>query len=399
MKNLRTTKIAGLFLSIGFACLLSSCDKNDGVVSPDSVPVGNISAEQVQYDPQMDAIAKALAASMGEESVRTLIKTEALKKFDGDYDILYQKIGNQNVGGKTLSTLLNENSQKGNEKSRTLPISQFAVQMPLLNIGVPVNAEKWNTSNFEPLVVISPSSVVKDETKLTLVKAYDKAGKVHWLDAKKAPDFPVVVVGLNERVEILANGIASIKKGLIFTNNGEDKKQVELYEDPDGGGGGGGGGTCTAPYFSGIVLKGYNSGNISAIESWFNGGPEIRMTCAYANQNGNSVNIFGETQGNLHNPDRSWVNNTWWDLNDYLFNWQSSYGDLVTFVLWEEDAGTLINIPVTVKGKFLGAEINASFTINISDDNEWIGSFPVYREDFCRNKVFGNNSLYFKLGY
>ena len=399
MKNLRTTKIAGLFLSIGFACLLSSCDKNDGVVSPESEPVGIISAEQVQYDPQMEAIAKALAASMGEESVRTLIKTEALKKFDGDYDILYQKIGNQNVGGKTLSTLLNENSQKGNEKSRTLPISQFAVQMPLLNIGVPVNAEKWNTSNFEPLVVISPSSVVKDETKLTLVKAYDKAGKVHWLDAKKAPDFPVVVVGLNERVEILANGIASIKKGLIFTNNGEDKKQVELYEDPDGGGGGGGGGTCTAPYFSGIVLKGYNSGNISAIESWFNGGPEIRMTCAYANQNGNSVNIFGETQGNLHNPDRSWVNNTWWDLNDYLFNWQSSYGDLVTFVLWEEDAGTLINIPVTVKGKFLGAEINASFTINISDDNEWIGSFPVYREDFCRNKVFGNNSLYFKLGY
>ena len=92
MKNLRTTKIAGLFLGIGFACLLSSCDKNDGLVSPESEPVGNISGEQVQYDPQMEAIAKALAASMGEESVRTLIKTEALKKFDGDYDILYQKL-------------------------------------------------------------------------------------------------------------------------------------------------------------------------------------------------------------------------------------------------------------------------------------------------------------------
>ena len=38
MKNLRTTKIAGLFLSIGFACLLSSCDKNDSEISqPQSI--------------------------------------------------------------------------------------------------------------------------------------------------------------------------------------------------------------------------------------------------------------------------------------------------------------------------------------------------------------------------
>jgi Protein of unknown function (DUF3103) len=327
---------------------------------------------------------------MGEESVRTLIKTEALKKFDGDFDILYQNINDKNVGGKTLNALLNENGRK-NGAARTLPISSLVAQMPLLNISVPVNIEKWNTGSFEPLVVVQ--SNIKDESKLKLIKAYDKDGKVHWLDAQKAPDFPVIVVGFNER-NTIENGKAVLRTDLMFSKKPSGAKLLS-----DDSGGGGGSSTCTAPYFSGVVLKGYNSGNLGAIESWFNGGPEIRMTCAYANQSGNSVNIFGQTQGNLHNPDRSWVNNTWWDLNDYLFNWQQSYGDMVTFVLWEEDYGTFINLPVTVKGKFLGSEISSTFTINLSDDNEWIGSFPVYREDFCKNKVFGNNSLYFKLGY
>jgi hypothetical protein len=44
MKNLRTIKVAGLFLSIGFACLLSSCDKNDSEVSkPQSIEEVSIS--------------------------------------------------------------------------------------------------------------------------------------------------------------------------------------------------------------------------------------------------------------------------------------------------------------------------------------------------------------------
>lgn len=404
MKNLRITKMVSVFSKHSMlACMiaggmlsLNSCDdKSNLEPSPKSVVTPTL-GEIINVN-ELDEIAKALAASMGDESVRALIKTEALKKFDGDFDILYQKIGDQNVGGKTLNAVLNENGRK-NGASRTVPIAQLAAQMPLLNISVPVNIEKWNTGSFEPLVVIASS--IKDDEKLKLIKAYDKNGKVYMLDAQKAPDYPVIVVGLNERTTF-KNGKVVLRTDLIFPKKPSSARGNNeiIYDGGGSGDGGGGGGTCTALYSSGIVLKGYKSGNISAIESWFNGGPEIRMTCASSDQNGNSVNIFGQTQGNYHNPDRSWVDNTWWDLNDYLFNWQQYYGDMVTFVLWEEDYGTFVNLPVTVKGKFYGVEISSTFTINLSDDNEWIGSFPVYREDFCRDKVFGNNSLYFKLGY
>lgn len=386
--------------------MLSSCDKNDGVVSPESEPVGNISAEQVQYDPQMEAIAKALAASMGEESVRTLIKTEALKKFDGDYDILYQKIGNQNVGGKTLSSLLNENSQKGNEKSRTLPISQFAVQMPLLNIGVPVNAEKWNTSNFEPLVVISPSSVVKDETKLTVVKAYDKAGKVHWLDAKKTPDFPVVVVGLNERVKVLANGQTELKKGLVFASNGEDKKQVELYENPDGGGGGGGGGggtpTCTRPNNSDEYIINIRASNGDAWEGWFDGGPEFTLQIAGASNNtqpnGNNIpQIVGNSFPFNYDNNYHAIEGNGADMNAFLIQWDDNYGGILSYVWREEDTGGPTGFTEPVKIKALGKDIlDTNILMFFSWGADPVGTFPVYRTH-CSPFVYGTPTFNFKI--
>ena len=429
MKNLRTTKIAGLFLSIGFACLLSSCDKNDGVVSPDSVPVGNISAEQVQYDPQMDAIAKALAASMGEESVRTLIKTEALKKFDGDYDILYQKIGNQNVGGKTLNTVLNEYSQKGNGSSRTLPIGQIATQMPLLNISVPVNAEKWNTSNFEPLVVISPSSVVKDETKLTVVKAYDKAGKVHWLDAKKAPDFPVVVVGLNERVQVLANGQTELKKGLVFASNGEDKKQVENEEAIEGGGGSGGGGGSSGPGGGGILGTdgcpvGSNANSIpgggqngvnypngsedyiewlycqdgNAWEGWFDGGPEFYFQGGGANSSVESTSRFTENNIPFYVYNYGDLQGTWGYNCSHtsLGRWLPKHGGIVTHIWYEEDTGTQRTQSEPIRVKYNGQENTTNLNRIVLDNDDRVGTFQMDRDNGpCY--IYGSNTFKYKV--
>ena len=88
---------------------------------------------------------------------------------------------------------------------------------------------------------------VKDESKLKLIKAYDKTGKVHWLDAQKAPNFPVVIVGFNERNEIV-NGKVIMKKGLILgTEKSNADTPIVNYIQPDEGGGSGGtgGGGCS----------------------------------------------------------------------------------------------------------------------------------------------------------
>ena len=160
MKSLRINKMVSVFskrsmlacMIAGGMLLLNSCDDKSNL-EPSPKRVITPTLGEIINSNELDEIAKALAASMGDESVRTLIKTEALRKFDGDFDILYQSIKERQVGGNTLNAVLNENGRKDGA-SRTVPIAQLAAQIPLLNISVPVNIEKWNTGSFEPLVVV-----------------------------------------------------------------------------------------------------------------------------------------------------------------------------------------------------------------------------------------------------
>jgi hypothetical protein len=70
--------------------------------------------------------------------------------------------------------------------------------VPLLQISLPVNFEKWDGE--EPiLVAYTPLTI--DDIEVEEIYAYDSEGNEHVLDAKTPPDFPVIIVGLNERVE------------------------------------------------------------------------------------------------------------------------------------------------------------------------------------------------------
>jgi hypothetical protein len=124
---------------------------------------------------------------------RQQLKAEALKRFDGDYDVLYQPFAsehpdfNQRVSDAVATTGLDGLTMDG-----------LLNRVLMLNLSVPVNIEKWETSTYAPLVVFIPAGFSERTTKQVL--AYDQDGKEHWLDAKVAPDFPVVVVGPSERV-------------------------------------------------------------------------------------------------------------------------------------------------------------------------------------------------------
>ncbi len=129
-----------------------------------------------ESDKVLDEVAKNLAVSLAQEEFRSFIKTEALRKFDGDYNILYSQIKNSKVAGKNFRSFV----QAGDGSN------DIASSVPLLNVAVPVNIENWDTKEFTPLVAVIYSSY--DEEKTELVKAYDQNGKVHWLDAKKEPN-------------------------------------------------------------------------------------------------------------------------------------------------------------------------------------------------------------------
>jgi hypothetical protein len=152
-------------------------------------------------------VAKILAKAVNEEEIRKLIKEEALKKFDGDYDVLFQLVQNKEVKDKkslyALLAALADSPQQFKEASDNLP---------LLTIYVPTffSAEKWNTATQIPIVA------VRDEED-RLVAFNDKGESVE-LSAKEEPNIPIIVVKLNDRVSTKAPNPKSVN-GRVANNN------------------------------------------------------------------------------------------------------------------------------------------------------------------------------------
>ena len=141
----------------------------------------------------------ALVKVLGQnEEVRSLIKEEALKQIDFDYDVLYCLIKDKQLkNGVTLEEYL--------EKYLTSDeLKCIHKQLPTLTLFVPTLPENsfsvhsWNTIDELPAVAVK----VSDNND---VKIYYGNGETEVFPADIIPGFPVVVVKENER--IVRNGV------------------------------------------------------------------------------------------------------------------------------------------------------------------------------------------------
>ena len=58
------------------------------------------------YDPDLELFAQSLAASLADPAVRSFVKAEASKQFDGDYDILYSQVKDKTAGKASFEQTL-----------------------------------------------------------------------------------------------------------------------------------------------------------------------------------------------------------------------------------------------------------------------------------------------------
>jgi hypothetical protein len=323
-------------------------------------------------DKVLDNVAKRLARSLEKEEVRAFIKSEALKKFDGDFDILYSAVKDKSITGSKFSEHLNQAAKAGED------VNQFAARVPLLNIAVPVNIDKWNTQNFTPLVAIAHSSL--DEKTTKLVKAYDSKGNIHWLDAQQAPDYPVVVVGLNERIEVDKNGnLLKVNKFPSVNSRMEDQSMEEIDDGGSGGGGSTGGSTGSTTDCRVDKryewLTGMEFADVSYYEAWARGAPEVRLIVKSPKHNFDGPNDqTGISIGDFKPSNRSDVNGKRWGLNSDLFPWDKDLNGLtIGFYFYEIDeggSGQTINLSLTYKLPGGGtATAKTDLKIGSSDDH------------------------------
>lgn len=183
------------------ACLLSSvywcmssCDDNylsDNYQTERRKSIEEVNATKDDLKTKFGyALAKVLAEDQG---IRQIIKEEALKKIDYDYDVLYSMIKNsKSKTGRTLEELLLTYIP-------TDSLSMITELLPTLTIFIPqlpeniFSAETWDSSNTIPKVGIRLSSSIP---------IVDEFGNERILLSDEIPAFPVVVVKENERIVV-----------------------------------------------------------------------------------------------------------------------------------------------------------------------------------------------------
>lgn len=156
---------------IGVMLFLNSCSE----LEEESFTSTNLqctrSAMNVSNTDLKSELSKALAKVLSENrDVRELIKQEALKKFDYDYDVLYSLIKDVKLGnGSTLKSLL------ANYLDENF-LSIIENEMPTLTIFVPslpensFSAKSWNVETEIPDVAFRTNETND-------ITSYDATGK------------------------------------------------------------------------------------------------------------------------------------------------------------------------------------------------------------------------------
>ncbi len=279
-------------------------------------------------------LAKDLAKVLSKEAIREKIKFEVQKKFDGDFDILFSNFIKINDNSKSIKDYFS------GEKIQNI------LKNEKLNVSIPVKIENWDTKK-QLLVAVW---IGADEKNTNKVLAYDSRGKMYLLDVKNEPDVPVIVLGINERMNF-----EKVVK--------QDRKS-----------------RTSGNYESITWLK---CPNLSAIEPWLNGAPELRFTAVVYNDNFSAA--FQSGNNTEYCPSRHHASDGYtlalWTSNQNLFRWyfDENHGpDYYLQVIEEDDnqysSKLSVGVTATTKTKIeageSGYEGKANFEISYSPQDE-----------------------------
>lgn len=188
-KNVLCIAITGLFLL--------GCNDNEQFINVNSKDCSQLKTKShSDYSTTFlkSEFSKALVKVLSENiDIRNLIRDEALKKIDYDYDVLYALIKDIQLNdGNTLEYLLAQYLDSDildaiNEEIPTLTI--FIPKLPFDSFS----AESWNTENESPAVAFR----TYDTNDVT---AYNINGEEYEIPAEKIPTYPIIVVKENERI-------------------------------------------------------------------------------------------------------------------------------------------------------------------------------------------------------
>lgn len=195
-------------LLLGFVAILTiaSCKKNAPIGSESNTMNSNLTNENRAKTQFAIILSKAIEQ---DADLRQFIKSEALLKFDKDYDVFYPFIKDKEVSnGQTFREKLAihaENQQQLSNIEATLPL--LTIYVPTLPSGF--SPDSWETIEDVPAV----SAAVINNKRIDFLR---DGKSVISLNTNEVPGFPTLIVKNNERVKV--NNDVKLKSNLRSSN-------------------------------------------------------------------------------------------------------------------------------------------------------------------------------------
>ena len=188
-------KIIKIMFSLSVLLLMSCVEEIDYSLPRNEVSrnITTVSNDTITNHELLEEFSKALAYSLDSSiELRRIIKNEALKMFDYDYDVLYLSINSYRLtSGKTVDELMSLYM----DITRLEKIKQLFSTLTIFVPELPDNsfsAELWNVESEVPYTALR----VKNSND---VMGYG-VNKEFLIPSNEIPKYPIVVVKLNERV-------------------------------------------------------------------------------------------------------------------------------------------------------------------------------------------------------
>jgi hypothetical protein len=389
--------VAGLFFV--------SCEKENVKITENS---SNISLSKEKYDEYSQKLFCVVLKSLGDKEFKSFIKKEALKQFDGDYDMLIASAldkpmnGNLKSTSRTLKEYLLGKIEASNLKSSEVKTSNFLdsilLYCPLMQISVPElkenSTENWDIENDNILLTVLPSNF--DEKTFSFISAFDKNGNYYELSLDTFPNVPVIVISNNERLEVAEkSSLKSLNNNHYFSNqyytyyfmNNEietnskknDANFLKSAQSIDRD-------TKTG---KDVLYKGrfVSKTAFRQVEPWPSGRPEFKVIIVYSDRNGttftaNSVEKVIDKDGWITRY-VLWVNLATKTINIPIMRWyRDRFGLYMKYKWIEQDGGNSTEISTTLNNKYDdNTSIATTVKSTIKKDDDDCGEAIVEYED------------------
>ncbi len=214
----------------------------------------SITPEKIEsIDKALEKTATAFATFVNNKSVADLIHAEAVKKFDGQTEVLLSTIVKQLIDLKILTS--------------TSPLNPYTAELQAIEefANAPIhlfwyNAEKWDGKTL-PMIAFVKTAQRKD--KNAILDGHTADGKKIKVSEEMANAQPVIIVNFNERVKINPKKVdvelpKSASASHVFTT-GKPTDGVAMLGAP------------VTVELANVAVHGQRSD----YEGWFNGDPEF----------------------------------------------------------------------------------------------------------------------------